>query len=86
MSRFISDGHPAEPYAFLQWKNTDACFDLWCECGRHLHFDGYFAYTVRCPRCDAIYEMPCYLILRRADERTQDHWRENPRPLEDISE
>jgi hypothetical protein len=43
---------------FIQYKGTDLCADLWCECGKHLHVDDYFAYAVQCPSCKAIYELP----------------------------
>jgi hypothetical protein len=44
---------------FLQWKGTDVCFDFTCgQCGGDGHFDGFFAYAVKCPHCGAIYVMP----------------------------
>lgn len=43
---------------FIQYKGTDLCADIYCECGKHLHVDAYFAYAVQCPACSAIYEMP----------------------------
>lgn len=72
----------AQPYAFLQWKGTDACFDFHCECGAHCHFDGYFAYTVKCPHCGAAWEMPFNLFPRKVCAATYEHWRENPQALE----
>ena len=59
-----------EPHAFIQWKGTDVCMDFWCECGAHLHFDGYFAYAVRCPHCKTIWQMPSRLFPRKADGET----------------
>lgn len=50
---------------FIQWKGTDACFDFDCGCGYDGHFDGHFAYEVRCKRCGAVYEMPSLLYPRR---------------------
>ncbi len=72
----------AQPHAFVQWKGTDVCMDFWCECGAHCHFDGDFAYTVRCPHCSTIWEMPWNIFPRKADERTYAYWRENPKMLE----
>jgi len=44
---------------FLQWKGTDVCFDFTCgQCGGYGHFDGFFAYSVKCPHCAAVYVMP----------------------------
>jgi hypothetical protein len=59
-----------EPHAFIQWKGTDVCMDFWCECGAHLHFDGDFAYAVRCPHCKTIWQMPSRLFPRKADGET----------------
>lgn len=71
-----------EPSAFIQWKGTDVCMDFHCECGAFCHFDGDFAYTVRCPHCKTVWEMPCVVYPRKADKRTYPYWRENPKDLE----
>jgi len=70
MSKFISDDCPDNPFAFIQWKGTDVCMDFYCECGAHCHFDGAFAYAVKCRHCETIWEMPVYVIPRKADDRT----------------
>ncbi len=67
-----------KPYSFIQWKGTDVCMDFHCECGAHCHFDGGFAYTVQCPHCDTVWEMPIYLFPRKASEKTDEYWRDNP--------
>ena len=36
------------------------------------HFDGYFAYHVRCPKCGAIYEMGTQVIVKRRDDLTPE--------------
>lgn len=59
-----------EPYCFIQWKGTDICMDFYCKCGAHLHFDGYFAYAVRCPHCSTVWEMPSRLFPREACDKT----------------
>lgn len=67
---FDLDGEIKETHAFVQWKGTDVCMDFWCDCGAQCHFDGYFAYAVRCPHCKTIWQMPSHLFPRRTDERT----------------
>lgn len=47
-----------EPSIFIQWKGTDVCLDFYCTCGRQGHFDGYFAYAVRCSLCGKVWELP----------------------------
>lgn len=49
------EGEPAE--CFIQWKNTDVCFDFRCDCGAEGHFDGYFAY-----------QMPAHVYPRRIEK------------------
>ena len=47
--------HLSGPHAFIQWKGTDVCMDVYCECGEHSHFDGPFAYYIKCPTCGTVY-------------------------------
>ena len=68
---FDLEGDTPRPYAFIQWKGTDVCMDFHCECGAHLHFDGYFAYHVECPYCQALYQMPSNLFPRRIEDTGQ---------------
>lgn len=56
----------AETNAFIQWKGTDVCMDFRCECGEGGHFDGFFAYVVKCPGCGVLWEMPMNLFPRRS--------------------
>ena len=56
-----------DTHIFIQWKNTKACFDFNCECGSQFHFDGYFAYAVKCSGCGLIYEMPAIVRLKKVD-------------------
>lgn len=44
-----------KPHGFIQWKGTNVCMDVYCECGCHSHIDAEFAYYVRCPKCKKIY-------------------------------
>lgn len=61
-----NESSPNVPYAFVQWKGTDVCMDFHCDCGADCHFDGYFASEVKCPHCNAIWEMPIYAVPRKA--------------------
>lgn len=72
------------PYVFLQWKGTDACFDFHCKCGAHCHFDGYFAYYVKCPHCARIYQMPCNLFPREVSTASEFHAAKLMEPDEDL--
>lgn len=52
---------------FIQWKNTDVCLDLYCSCGAHGHFDGYFAHYLRCVHCGTVYQLGTQVILKKFD-------------------
>jgi hypothetical protein len=57
---------------FIQWKGTDVCLDFHCRCGRHGHFDGYFAYRLRCS-CGLIYEMGTQVMVRIVEDDPKHH-------------
>ena len=48
---------------FIQWKGTDVCLDFHCECGEAGHFDGDFAYQLRCGACQRVWDLPHTLAL-----------------------
>lgn len=58
----------AETHCYIQWKGTDVCMDFRCDCGDGGHFDGYFAYAVKCPGCGAVWEMPSHLFPRKVND------------------
>jgi len=43
-------------HGWIQWKGTDVCMDVYCECGYHGHVDCDFAYYIKCP-CGRVYEV-----------------------------
>lgn len=75
-------GELRRPHTFIQWKGTDVCMDFHCECGAHCHFDGDFAYVVKCPHCGTAWEMPCHVFPRKVDSRTYAFHVEDAKPLE----
>ena len=50
-------------HGWLQWKGTEACIDLHCECGEHWHEDAMFLYFVSCPKCGKRYALNGHLRL-----------------------
>ena len=57
---------------FIQWKGTDVCLDFHCyQCQTSSHYDGYFAYALKCPRCGTVYELPSVLPLRHSQRPAQ---------------
>ena len=45
------------PHIWIQWKGTDVCCDIHCECGAFIHFDGDFMYFIKCPECEKYWEI-----------------------------
>lgn len=68
------------PGAFIQWKGTDACLDLYCVCGSQDHFDGFFAYRWRCGACGRVYVLPDRLVLTPLDGDEAERVRGNLAP------
>ena len=69
MSKFIGQ-QPSNGDVFIQYKGTDICLDFTCTCGEQGHFDGYFAYVLKC-KCGLLWEMPCF-ITPRLSQRNED--------------
>lgn len=62
---------------FIQWKATDVCMDFFCECGENNHYEGFFAYYVKCDGCGQVYEMDSAIKMKKVDDN-------NCPPLESV--
>ncbi len=51
----IQETYEGKPRGWIQWKGSDVCMDVYCECGNHFHIDADFAYYVKCPSCERVY-------------------------------
>ncbi|MGD0766137.1 MAG: hypothetical protein ABR978_07505 [Dehalococcoidia bacterium] len=60
------------PITFIQWKGTDICIDLHCPCGMSGHYDGYFAYALKCPDCGRVYVLAEKIDLRKATRKERE--------------
>lgn len=56
------------PHGWIQWKGTDVCIDVHCECGAHLHFDEAFLYFIRCGNCRRTYGVSPYVKIVEVPE------------------
>lgn len=52
-----------KPHGWIQWKGTDVCIDLYCECGSHGHIDGDFLYHYKCAACGRKYALGMNVAL-----------------------
>jgi hypothetical protein len=60
-----------KPSAWLQWKGSDVCIDVHCECGAHMHFDCDFLYHVKCSACGQVYEMDGHIQMHKLDHEPE---------------
>lgn len=52
-----------KPHCWIQWKGTEVCMDVHCECGYIGHVDGGFVYGVECGHCHRRYAVGCNVVL-----------------------
>ncbi len=64
----MTDTPPVKGAGHVQWKGTDVCLDFTCLCDTSLHFDGTFAYAIRCWHCDRTWELASCIPLTLVDE------------------
>lgn len=57
-----------QPGGWIQWKGTDVCIDIHCECGEHSHYDGDFMYGIQCPYCERKYFANGHIQLIEVEE------------------
>lgn len=65
----VEEKYKDKPYGWIQWKGTDVCMDIHCECGELFHIDGDFAYAVECPYCGTMYSCNGHIELIKIEER-----------------
>jgi hypothetical protein len=61
-----------ETYGNVQWKGTDVCIDIQCQCGHHSHYDGYFAYYIQCPGCKIIFELSSHIRMEPVENPDEE--------------
>lgn len=54
-------------HGWIQWKGTDVCMDVHCECGSMTHIDGGFIYHIKCASCGRVYEVDGHVRLHKLD-------------------
>ena len=54
-----------EPHGWIQWKGTDVCMDVHCDCGHHGHIDADFAYCYECTNCGQRFQLNGHIKLHK---------------------
>lgn len=73
----LDEQRPPGPHGWIQFKGTELCMDLNCECGELSHIDGEFVYTVSCPTCGREWALSGFMKLVPPD----DEWRRWHEPV-----
>ena len=60
------------PHIWIQWKGTDVCCDIYCDCGASSHFDGDFLYFFRCSNCGQVWEIGTYVAMYKVKDNRAD--------------
>ena len=55
------------PSGWIQYKGTDLCMDIRCDCGELHHIDGEFIYFIKCP-CGNVYAVGQSVRLYKMNE------------------
>lgn len=61
----LEEAQPSGPFGWIQWKGTDVCLDIHCECGVLTHVDGECCYHVKCGSCGQVYECGGFIKLHK---------------------
>lgn len=73
-----------KPHLWIQWKGTDVCADIYCDCGQQCHFDGDFLYFFKCPHCGQRWEVGTHITIYKVKEdderKLEDHHFQEPTP------
>lgn len=79
----IQDNKQGRPHGWIQWKGTNVCMDIHCECGAHMHIDDDFVYYIKCPHCKRTYFCNGHIQLIELEEEP-DSCVKIPMPDEDM--
>lgn len=67
----IQDAHP---FGWIQYKGSNICVDIHCDCGELSHYDGDFAYAVRCPYCQKQWVLGQTVRLVELSPEMEEHF------------
>lgn len=56
------------PHGWIQWKGTNVCMDVWCECGQLTHVDADFCYFIECGHCGRKWSVGAHVPLHPLTE------------------
>lgn len=69
----IQEIYENQPHGWIQWKGTDVCMDIHCECGGLSHIDGDYVYYVECPYCGRVYLCNGHIELIELESKPKEY-------------
>jgi hypothetical protein len=58
--------------SFIQWKGTDICMDITCDCGHQSHIDGWFFYDFKCNGCNKVFKVGTSVQFTEIEDSGQE--------------
>lgn len=74
---YSQDNPRGDAHGWIQWKGTNVCMDVHCECGHHGHVDAEFFYHYECPACHKKYAVGQVVKLIPLTEEQIDYIEKN---------
>lgn len=68
----IQDTMDNKPHGWIQWKGTNVCMDVHCECGVLTHIDDDFTYHIKCGNCGKVYFCNGHIELIELNEEPKE--------------
>ena len=68
----IQETRKGQPHGWIQWKGTNVCMDIHCECGELTHIDADFSYHVKCGNCGIVYFCNGHIELIKLDQEPEN--------------
>lgn len=68
----IQEAYQGKPHGWIQWKGTNVCMDVHCECGELTHIDCDFVYFVKCCKCNKKYFVNGHVQLIEISEEPKN--------------
>lgn len=62
-----------KPHIWVQWKGTNVCCDIYCDCGEQSHHDGDFFYFFKCPGCGQVWETGTHVAIYKVTDNRAAH-------------
>lgn len=71
LAQLIQEEYRDQAHGAIQWKGTDVCIDIRCDCDETFHIDAEFMYNIECPYCGRVYLCNNHIELIQLEVRPE---------------